>query len=146
MLKSRNANEVDDDLFALACGPDHRITKYSSCVVNGVRFCTAARGANKNTGNGGIGGIMVASIHGEDEDLIACHGTLKDIIKLQYHGDRSVVLFRCDWFKLEEKNALKNNGSSKRTNARSLWTEDDTLILATQAKKVYYLEDADNGE
>ena len=115
-----NENGVDDDIFALACGPDHRITKYSACVVNGVRFCTAARGANKNTGNGGIGGIMVASIHGEDEDLIACHGTLKEIIKLQYHGDRSVVLFRCDWFKPEEKNALKNDGSLKSVDRRTL--------------------------
>jgi hypothetical protein len=90
ILKIKNDNLVDDDLFALACGPDHRIMKYSACIVNGVRFCTAVRGANKKRENGGI---MIASTYGEDEDLIACHGTLKEIIMLQYHGDRSVVLF-----------------------------------------------------
>jgi hypothetical protein len=29
-------NLVDDDLFSLACGPDFRVRKYSSCIVNGV--------------------------------------------------------------------------------------------------------------
>ena len=104
MLKRRNDNEVDDDLFALACGPDHRITKYSSCIVNGVRFSTAARDANKKIQHSGI---MITSTHGGYEDVNACYGTLKEIIKLQYHGERSVVLFICEWIKLEEKNALK---------------------------------------
>jgi hypothetical protein len=94
ILKIKNGNLVDDNIFILAYGPDHRITKYSACIVNGVQFCTAVRGANRKRENGGI---MIASTYGEDEDLIACHGTLKEIIMLQYHGDRSVVLFRCAW-------------------------------------------------
>ena len=143
ILKIKNGNLVDDDLFALACGPDHRITKYSACIVNGVRFCTAVRGANKKRENGGI---MIASTYGEDEDLIACHGTLKEIIMLQYHGDRSVVLFRCAWFTPEEKTALKNDRSSKNTPARSRWTKDDTLVLAMHAKKVFPFSGTTNGE
>ena len=89
---------------------------------------------------------MIGSTHGEDEDMIACHGTLKEIIKLQYHGERSVVLFRCDWSKWEEKAALKNERSCKSIDERSLLTKDNTLILATQAKKVFYLPNAKNGK
>jgi hypothetical protein len=73
--------------------------------VNGVPFSTVARNVKKMTPKSKI---MIGSTHGEDEDMIACHGTLKEIIKLQYHGERSVVLFRCDWSKCEEKTALKN--------------------------------------
>ena len=133
MLKSRNKNGVDDYIFALACGPDHRIMKYSSW--NGNRFRTTARDANTKLKNSGI---LIATTHGEEEELIACHGNLKEIIKLQYHCDRSVVPFRCDWFKLEEKNVVKKDGSLKSVDTRTLWTQDDTLLLATHAKKVFY--------
>ena len=65
---------------------------------------------------------------------------------LQYHGDMSVILFRCAWFTPEEENALKKVGSSKNTTARSLWTKDDTLILATHAEKLFHFPDTNNGE
>jgi hypothetical protein len=42
---------VDDDLFALACGPDTRVRSYTTCVVNGVRFNTVERDKNKKTQN-----------------------------------------------------------------------------------------------
>jgi hypothetical protein len=46
-LGNTNVEEVDDDLFSLACGPDFRVRKYSSCIVNGVRFNTIDRDKNK---------------------------------------------------------------------------------------------------
>jgi hypothetical protein len=52
--------EVDDDLFSLACGPDFRVRKYSSCIVNGVRFNTVDREKNKRTQNSGV---MTKSTH-----------------------------------------------------------------------------------
>jgi hypothetical protein len=45
-LRNTNEEEVDDDLFSLACGPDLRVRKYSSCIVNGVRFNTIDRDKN----------------------------------------------------------------------------------------------------
>jgi hypothetical protein len=42
-LRNTNEEEVDDDLFSLACGPDLRVGKYSSCIVNGVKFNTIDR-------------------------------------------------------------------------------------------------------
>jgi hypothetical protein len=44
VMRLRVANEqVEDDLFSLACGPDFRVRKYSSCIVNGVHFNTGLR-------------------------------------------------------------------------------------------------------
>jgi hypothetical protein len=53
-LRDTNPEDVDDDIFSLACGPDFRIRKYSSCIVNGVRFNTIDRDKNKKTQNSGI--------------------------------------------------------------------------------------------
>jgi hypothetical protein len=49
MWRLNNSESANDDVFALACGPDLRVRSYSSCVVNGVRFCTVERDQNKKT-------------------------------------------------------------------------------------------------
>ena len=135
--------EVDADLFALACGLDFRVKKYSSCVVNGVRFNTVDRDKNKKTQNSGV---MSKSEHnGQPIDFF---GTLKEIIQLEYNMDgRSVVLFKCDWYKLDgKKNELKDDGFFKSINVGSLWYKNDCYILSTQARKVFYLPDTRWGQ
>ena len=99
--------EIDEDLFSLACGPDFIVKKYSSCVVNGVWFNTVDRDKNKKTQNSGV---MVQGEH--NGQVIDFFGILKEIIQLLYIGDeRSVVLFKCDWFKLDGKRTeLKYDG------------------------------------
>jgi hypothetical protein len=53
-LRNTNEEEVDDDLFSLACGPDFRVRKYSSCIVNGVSFNIVDCDKNKKTQNSGV--------------------------------------------------------------------------------------------
>jgi len=134
--------EIDEDLLSLACGPDFIIKKYSSCVVNGVRFNTVDRDKNKKTQNSGV---MVQGEH--NGQVIDFFGILKEIIQLLYIGDeRSVVLFKCDWFKLDGKRTeIKYDGFFKSINIGNLWYKDDSLILATQAKNVFYLPDTKEG-
>jgi hypothetical protein len=89
-LRNANEEEVDDDLFSLACGPDLRVRKYSSCIMNGVRFNIGDHDKNKKTQNSRV---MSQSTHnGQVTDLF---GTLKEIIQLDYN-ERSIVLFKCD--------------------------------------------------
>ena len=79
-LWNANKEEVDEDLFSLACGPDFRVKKYSSCIVNGVRFNTVDRDKNKKTQNSEV---VAQSIHnGQPTDFF---GVLKEIIKLEYN-------------------------------------------------------------
>jgi len=106
--------------------------------VNGVRYNTLDRDKNKKTRNSGV---MVQGSH--NGQFIDFFGTLKEIIQLDYNcEERSVVLFKCDWFKLDgKKNELKFDGFYKSINVGSLWYKDDSLILATQARKVFYLPD-----
>jgi hypothetical protein len=46
-LRNDGQEEIDDDLFTLACGPNFRVKKYTSCIVNGVNFNTVDRDSNK---------------------------------------------------------------------------------------------------
>jgi len=75
-------------------------------------------------------------------------GTLKEIIQIEYlEDDSSAVLFKCDWFKLDgKKNGLRDDGFFKSINIGSLWYKNDRFILATQARKVFYLLDTKWGE
>nr|XP_025880314.1 uncharacterized protein LOC107280544 [Oryza sativa Japonica Group] len=137
LRKNTDEEMVDDDIFSLACGPDLRIKKYKSCIVNGVRFNTLDRDKNKKTQNSGV-----ISLGTHNSELIEFYGNIKEIIQIDYNGDdRSVVLFKCDWYKLDGRNALKDDGFYKSINVGSLWYKDDSLILATQARKVFYLPD-----
>jgi hypothetical protein len=142
--EKRNADEeeVDDDLFALASGPDFRLKKYSSCIVNGVRFNTVDRDKNKKTQNYGV-----MAQGGSNDELFEFFRTLKEIVQLDYpETERSAVLFKCDWFKLDEKKtALKDDGFFKSINTGSLWYKNDCYILATQDRKVFYLPDTEWG-
>jgi hypothetical protein len=83
-----------------------------------------------------------------NDQIIDYFGTLKEIIQLEYGSDkRSVVLFKCDWFKLDGKRTeLKDDGFFKSINFGSLWYKNDSFILATQARKVFYLPDTRLGK
>jgi hypothetical protein len=145
MLRNSGEEQVDDDLFSLACGPDLRVKKYRSCIVNGVRWHTTHRDLNKKTQNNGV---MVQGSH--NGQMIDFYGTLKEIIKLNYTGEgeeRSVVLFKCDWYKLDGKiSRLQNDGYFKSINVGSLCCKDDSLIFATQARRIFYLPDTKMGD
>jgi len=142
-LQDTHEEEVSDDVFSLACGPDFRVKKYTSCTVNGVRFNTVDRDKNKKTQNSGV---MTQGTH--NGQFIDFYGTLKEIIELEYNAEeRTVVLFKCDWFKLDGRNTeLQYDGFFKSINVGSTWYKDDSLILATQARKVFYLPDTKLGK
>lgn len=81
-----------------------------------------------------------------NDENIEFYGRLKEIIELRYNSDtsesRTVVLFRCDWFDTHGKKVrMKDDEFFKSINHGSYWYKDDPFILATQATKVFYLED-----
>jgi hypothetical protein len=124
-----------------SCGLDLRVRKYSSCIVNGVRFNTVDHDKNKKTQNSGV--MSQSTHHRQVTDFFE---TLKEIIQLDYN-ERSVVLFKCDWFKLDGKRTkLKDDDFFRSINVGSLWYKNDCYISATQARKVFYLPDTRFGK
>jgi len=141
-----NGEQINEELYALASLPDLRLRIFSGCIVDGVRYHTVDRESSRRTQNSGV--MVEGSHNGEDIDF---YGQLKEVIELQYNSDtnsqRTVVLFKCDWFETySKKSSMKNDGYFKSISHGSYWYKDDALILATQATKVFYLDDNKHGE
>ncbi|EAZ22378.1 hypothetical protein OsJ_06036 [Oryza sativa Japonica Group] len=141
-----HGEEVNEDLYALASEPHLRVHLFSGCLVNGVRYHTLDRERSRKTQNSGV--MVEGSHNGGDIDL---YGQLKEIIQLQYNSDsnsqRTVVLFQCNWFDTcSKKSRIKDDGHFKSVSHGSCWYKDDPFIFATQATKVFYLEDNKHGE
>ncbi|KAK1667487.1 hypothetical protein QYE76_055646 [Lolium multiflorum] len=85
------------------------------------------------------------------EDETEYYGVLQEVLELQYgsnkHGDRSVYLFRCDWFDLASRGSkIKDDGYFKSVNTSVLWFKNSPFILASQAETCFYLEDTKFGD
>jgi len=134
-------------LYALSCFPDLRVGFWSACIVNGVRYNTVHREKYLQTQNSGV---MTPGTHGDAE--IDFYGVLNEIIELQYNvttpATRSVVLFGCDWYNqvVGKTTGIRDDGHFKSINIQSLWYKSDPYILATQSKKVFYMEDTALGK
>jgi hypothetical protein len=118
------------------------LTSFSSQIIQRrIRETSACK--NRRTQNSGV---MTKSTHKNCPPDF--YGILKEIIRLEYNGnERSVVLFKCDWFKLDgKKTELKDDGYFKSINSTSLSNKKDSLILVTQARKVFYIPDTMNGK
>ena len=109
--------------------------------MNGVRYHTLDRERKRRTQNSGI--MVKADNNGAE---ILYYGVLKEVLKLMYpknkHGDRSVFLFRCDWYDITSKTTgLRDDGYFKSLNHKALRHKKDPFILASQAEQVFYMED-----
>nr|GMC96209.1 hypothetical protein CCACVL1_09462 [Ipomoea batatas] len=128
-----SANAVDGVLqimkkwFPKAYGPDRRIYRYKSILINGWRFNTKDRDLQLKSQNSGI---LVKG----DADT--------DIIQLNYQGGNNVILFKADWWDVYHKTGFKvdNFGFSMVNITRKLQT-DEPYVLASQAEQVYYVSD-----
>lgn len=141
-----DGEEIDEDLYALASLPLLRLCIFSGCIVDGVQYHTVDRESSRRTQNSGV---MVEGSHNEED--IDFYGQLKEVIQLQYNSDansqRTVVLFKCDWFDTcSKKSRMKNDGYFKSISHGNCWYKDDAFILATQATKVFYFDDNKHGE
>jgi hypothetical protein len=74
-LRFVDGEDIDDDLYALACEPDLRVRIFSACLVDGVRYHTIDRERNRRTQNSGV---MVEGTH--NNECIDFYGCLKEII------------------------------------------------------------------
>ncbi|XP_039140514.1 uncharacterized protein LOC120277730 [Dioscorea cayenensis subsp. rotundata] len=148
-----NAN-ITDELRLLARGPMDTTRRYTGYIVNGFRFHTKARERWLKTQNSGVvvTSKMMSYASSRDarpiEGEINYYGVLTDIIQLNYSGRFKVVLFKCDW--IDPNRGLKKdkfgftivNFSHLAHSGTNL--VDDPFVFASQAKKVFYVQDEKN--
>ena len=135
------ALEATDELYALANNLDTRVYSYTGCVVNGIKFQIVNQDVSRKIQNSGI---SVWSIHQNEE--INFYGAILEILKFHYIKDCRAIMFKCKWFQTEPKNRrMQHDYNIMSINISSQWYKDEPFILASQAKKVFYLDDLKNG-
>ncbi|XP_040990902.1 uncharacterized protein LOC121238122 [Juglans microcarpa x Juglans regia] len=138
-LRAGDPNQVSDDLYAIASGPDPWVASYAGCIMNGIRFLTKHREINRRTQNSGV---LVTSEH--QSTLIDFYGVLNDILELWYMGWRRVWLFSCVWFDVSDTiRGIHVSEHVTSVNMSRTWYKDDPFVLAYQASQVFYLKDTD---
>ncbi|XP_059650446.1 uncharacterized protein LOC132296251 [Cornus florida] len=121
-----------DDLYSLACGPQCLVSRYSACIVNGIRFHTKEREQNRRTQNSGV------LVKGEDQDY---YGALTDIIELRYPLGRKIFLFKCDWFDVRIGTGVHKDTYFTSVNVASRAYKNQPFVLANQALQCFYVKD-----
>ena len=112
-------------------GPSKSVNQYTGCMVNGYKFHTQNREENKKCQNSGV---VVRGDHGSN--MIDYFGILQEVLELVYlGGNKRVLIFKCEWFKVDNANGLqvdKESGSTSINKSRK-WYIDQPYILASQA-------------
>nr|KYP59337.1 hypothetical protein KK1_014770 [Cajanus cajan] len=141
---------VTEDIKLLSRGPLQMARRYSGYIVNGVRFHTKKRERCLKSQNNGIVVTVKTRSYASSRDKhpkegeINYYGGLTYIIQLDYLGIYKVILFKCDWVDINRGCKTDNFGMTL-VNFKCLQHSgddicDDPFIFASQAKKVFYVE------
>jgi len=97
-LKREGDTRINESLFHLACGPDSRVFRYTSYLINGWRFNVKDRDMYLKSQNSEV------LVRG-DENIgnLNYFSILIDIIELSYSYENNVALFICDWWDVYSK-------------------------------------------
>jgi len=65
---------------------------------------------------------------------VAYYGSVEEIIEIYYHGNCSIVLFKCSWF----HNKIDEYGFTQ-VNFNKPMGREEPFILSSQARQVFYV-------
>lgn len=120
----------------------HRIVnKYDVYDINGYTFRTKIRDGRIHQNSGVC--VEATEMHISKEVVTYgnnfYYGVLREIWVLDYHI-KKIPLFMCDW--VDNRSGVKQDGMGYTLVELSrLGHKDDPFILASQARKVFYVED-----
>ncbi|GER40116.1 methionine--tRNA ligase [Striga asiatica] len=126
----------------LSLGPCNVSRRYVGYIVNGYKFYTRARDAKCKTQNSGVtltaltSSFAITKDHNLVTEKVFYYGVIQGIIELDYWSSFSVMLFRCDWFHVEN-----DDYGFARVNFNKNCYSDDPFVLASQVHQVFYVED-----
>ncbi|KAK4394159.1 hypothetical protein Sango_1886700 [Sesamum angolense] len=69
---------------------------------------------------------------------------LKDIIEVDYlQGAKRVLIFKCDWWNLNDRSGIQMDKNSNITsvNVSKTWYDDQPFVLEYQVRQAFYLQD-----
>ncbi|XP_070025957.1 uncharacterized protein [Nicotiana sylvestris] len=134
--------DVSDLIKQLSIGPNSIAKRYSGYLINGYRFHTRQRDARHKTQNSGVTLDVLTTSFASSKDKtpvdanLTYYGRIIDIVELDYYGHFKVVLFKCDWYEVEEDiKGLTYVYFNKKC------YQEEPFILAYQAHQCFCVQD-----
>ncbi|KAL0556088.1 hypothetical protein IC582_004595 [Cucumis melo] len=138
-------NGVSDNLRWVAHGSHHFVITYSGYAINGCHYHIKSCAKDRSVQNSGVSLVaktMQVSSSKDKNPVIgdmSFYGVIQEIWELNYNTF-NVLVFKCDW--------VQNSGGVRinelgyiLVDLNRVGHKSDSFILASQAKKVYYIED-----
>ncbi|XP_073152786.1 uncharacterized protein [Henckelia pumila] len=143
-----STHQISERLKWIARGPNKKVLKYSSYLIDGVTYATKERDHIRVTQNSGVSLVaktmQVASAKDKNpivSDMVF-YGVIEEIWELYYHKFQ-VPVFKCNW--VENNNGIKvDDFGVTLVNLNRIGFKSDSFILGSQAKQVFYIEDPED--
>ena len=131
------------DLLSLSRGPMKCVTSFKGYIINGYRFHVQDYDKGLRTQNCGV---VVVGESDEENKTVDYYGELTEILELQFVGGRRVMLFRCVWFDVydKERGVKVDEYGFVSVNWQRLLKVNEPFVLANQASQVFYVDDLSN--
>jgi len=135
-------DDVPPQLREFSRGPNNVAKRFSGYLVNGYRFHTMQRDARRKTQNSGVTLVSLTESFASSKDKnprtepVNFYGAINDIIELNYYGHFKFVLFRCDWYEVEE---VEYGLTCVYFNKKCY--QDDAFVIASQVQQCFYVQD-----
>nr|CAD1844144.1 unnamed protein product [Ananas comosus var. bracteatus] len=139
-LYKQDKSSIMEHMLSLARGPTTYVTCYNGYLINGYRFRIEDRDKGFKTQNCGV---VVVGDTGAETEKQDYYGVLTEVIELQYVGGHRVVLFRCNWYDVydREKGIKTDEYGIVSVNRQRLLKTNEPFVLANQASQVFYATD-----
>ncbi|XP_070025158.1 uncharacterized protein [Nicotiana sylvestris] len=134
--------DVPDLIKQLSIGPNSIAKRYFGYLINGYRFHTRQRDARRKIQNSGVTLVALTTSFASSKDKnpvdanMTYYGRIVDIFELDYYGHFKVVLFKCDWYEVEEDiYGLTYVYFNKKC------YQNEPFVLAYQVHQCFYVQD-----
>lgn len=104
-----NAEDMPKDICTLANEYSMVATKYNSYSINGYNFHTKSYDEGRSVQSSGVALVTKTSSFSNSKDQnpqigdVTYYGVITKILELDYHRMGNIVLFKCDWVDVHQK-------------------------------------------
>lgn len=150
-------NNTGSTLWRYVVGPLFEVRTYKKYRINGFVFSPQYHDQNVVTQDSGVCMKAITTFVSSAKDpngkdaWTMWYGVIRHIMQLEYAHDMHVVVFYCDWVKVEDKTngcKLNHDSSLVMVNLNKLKSidkiTDEPFILASEASQVFYSKDLKN--
>ena len=127
----------------MANGLWDKVKQFYTFFMHGYKFQTKSTKRNRKSQHSGVVTRAAMELGGRDI-VIDFYGVITDMFDLDYGPNRSVTLFKCDWFDVtKEGTGIMRDEKLGITlvNFEKLFKTDEKFVFANQVEQVFYVQD-----